>query len=266
MEELNIVEQKYKYIDEEIDNENVKNAFKMFKLHFPWMLDRIPIDYKYLDGNYWDIDYVMTQYWELFYYNTDVFDDNMSEQIQIAEKKYSALLSDVLTCDSTLYKLLMRLSEEKNNRLYIDKTKKSSVKDLICDDKYDFLSPKFVVEIYKENIKRDKQNHLKETIKQLDEHVKKVDIRYKKFRIELILLCRKYILNMPINSNNIQKYQTEHIKNMHICILSVCLDLIDLNVLTFNYLIDDFIMEKLSLYEIIMYDPDQNEDRKIIMI
>ena len=251
---------------EETDNLDVKNAFKIFKLHFPWMLDRIPINYKHLRDNYWNIKCVMEQYWELFYYNSDIFDDDMIKKTEEIQEKYSGLLSENFTCKSNLYKILMMSTITKNNKMRIDSNKKSLVKDLIRDDEYDFLSPVFILEIYKNKLKIKSEDREKYVRLKLDKHVEKINTRCKKFKYELILICRKYILHMPVKITDIKKYQYSHVKNMHNCILSVCEDLIDLKVITFNYLIDDFIMEKLDLFEIIIYDPEQNENKKILMI
>lgn len=245
---------------------DIQSAYKLFKLHFPWMLDRIGIDFKYLKKNNWDLSYTLNQYWELFYYNSEIFDDDLEEKISELESSYYQLLSENLSADNLVCKLLNRLTIEIDSKLIIDKSKESTVKDIIESDNFDIFSPVYIVDVYKKHLKNNKDTCIEETEKELSDRIDCIEKLYRKFKTEISFLCKNYIFNMPIDLSKLIAYQKSHLRDIHRAILNICEKLIGQNVITFNYVIDSFISEKLNLFEIVTYDPEQSDNKKIIMI
>uniref|UniRef100_A0A6C0CAX5 Uncharacterized protein n=1 Tax=viral metagenome TaxID=1070528 RepID=A0A6C0CAX5_9ZZZZ len=216
----------------------------------------VPIDF--FKMNNWNVTEVLTDNIDVLYYNDKYFRKN-DKIFSVVFAKYVDLVKKNFSSNSNLKMLLSEFP--------ID----THFKEIISCRKYKFISPAYIADLYISC--RDDSEQLKMMIKILDILFDEIKIKMSSFVDEFAKCFDDYVrlapLNIGIGVNNtkiMQNYNQSYINDLSMIILNFAQELINMNVYAIHSLVNRVISIDFPYDIINQYDPEENNDRELIVI
>jgi hypothetical protein len=217
----------------------------------------IPIDF--FKMNNWNITEVLTDNVDALYYNDKYFRKNNDKIFSIVFGKYVDLIKKNFSLNSNLYMLLSETPIDVN------------FKNIISCQKYKFISPAYIADLYISC--REDNEQLKMMIKILDILFDEIKAKIFSFVDEFAKSFDNHIYLAPLNigmgtNNNkmVQNYNHIYVDNLLTMILNFSHELVNMNVYAVHTLVDKVISMDFPFDIINQYDPEENNDRELIII
>lgn len=262
-------EEKQVIVQNKLDEKTPENKTicRLVNLHMDYFFDDIYVPYNFFKANDWKISKVLYDNEDALFFNNKYLTKEDEERFYEVFDKYISMIEEILTPDNKLCIFLKKWTDMTEPRWKAKN--KSYLKSLLIDDKYQYISPVYITNIYcdlNKKYKTDNDKIKQEIEKHLDGIVKKVKKEIHSFRKSFDEIIFSYVYEHPSDPKEKNVYSRGLINSVMVAILNFTEKLIDLNVYAVHPIIVNVTDYYLPLDRINEHQSNKNRDREIYIV
>lgn len=252
-----------------VETEENRTVCRLLRIHLDEFFSDINIPFKYFRDENWCIHKVLYDNDDILFYNKTYMTDEDNERFDEIFGKFIDMLEDIMNPKNKLTIFLKKWTNMSNPSTWKCNDTRSYLKSLLTQKKYQYISPQYTTNLYCELCDKypNDADKIKEKITaHLDDIVQTVRKEVRDFRKIYNEIVSSYTYEYPIKSQDKDIYILGFMNSIILTILSFAEKMIELHVYAIHPIVNSVIEYYTPLDEINLYDPSDNDGRKIFII
>lgn len=232
------------------DLDENKKMCTLVRKHLRHFYDNIYVPMQFFKTNDWNISQVLSDNVDVLFYNEDYIRKRNHKTFNSAFRRYTNLIQKNLNTDSNLYALLSETPLDPQFKI------------IVACNKYRFISPAYIADLYV-SCQGDKEQ-LRTMINMLDILIDRLQAKMIIFLEEFAKSFEEYVDTAPLDGT--RAHTRSYINDLMMMICSFTKELVNMNIYAVHVLVYRIVSEKFPFDIINQYNPDECDDRPLIIV
>lgn len=232
------------------DVDKNKKICILIRKHLRHFYDNIYVPIEFFKINDWNVFQVLADNVDVLFYNGAYVRKGNHKTFSSAFRHYTNLVQKNLNTDSNLYALLSEMPIDPQFKI------------IVTCNKYRFISPAYIADLYV-SCQGDKEQ-LQTMINMLDILIDRLQAKMILFLDEFAKSFEEYVDTAPLDGT--RAHTRSYINELTMMICSFTKKLVNMNIYAVHVLVDRIISEKFPFDIINQYDPEEYNDRPLIIV
>jgi hypothetical protein len=245
---------------------------RLLNVNIDDFFNNIYVPFTYFKNGNWDILAVLYKNTDALFFNESYMAAEDKERFNVIFEKYVEMMNKIFSPTSPLVSYLKKWTNMGRGKWTAIKVN-SHLKSLLNDEKYNVLSPVYIIECFAKLNRSDNETGKKnmEYIKkahkmELNENMKKVKLEIKKFRQTYHEIVTSYVYEHPLDYTFGSSYIIGFVNTIILAIMDLAEALIPLNVYAIHSIVMDIISLYTSLDSVNQYNPTDYNGRDLYIV
>ncbi len=248
--------------------EKTKTMGRLIRIHIRSFFDNIYIPFKFFNNEEWVLEEILDKNKDVLFYHEDYISEANKKIFENIYSKFRNFLFEIFSTGTTFCNFLKKWTDMSDQKWKNNNTV-SYLRKILSDEKYEYISPIHVTNLYFDISKKNKGN-VDVIKKELENQLNKINLQTKKetkkFKNTYHKLLTAYVINYPINIHDCRQYSIDFLNLVYVEICKFIDTLLDMHVYGFHPIIEDVVEDYTPFDFMYQYDKEDHDDREILVV